>query len=165
LIGLFTIAQWSVQEMILNFVHSVCFAQIFVLEKRIVRKIFDELLTQFMEHERSELREGTVRFVRMLLPIMWDDFGEFFRKEVEGETRPHVAVANAVALVGAVIIVTKPPTWMSQLLDFLTISHRKVRRYTALIGQEYAEFWKRIGSREIPEIDEFRLVFGGGYFV
>jgi hypothetical protein len=76
-----------------------------------------------------------------------------------------VAAANAVALVGAVIVVTKPPTWMSQLPDVLTISHRKVRRYTALIGQEYAEFWTSIGSRELPEIDGFRLVFGDGYFV
>jgi hypothetical protein len=67
-------------------------------------------------------------------------------------------------LVGAVIVVTKPPEWIPQFLEFLTVSHRKVRQYTALIDQEYAEFWKRIGSRVIPEIDEFRVAFAGGYF-
>jgi hypothetical protein len=52
LIGFFAVVQWSVIEPVFNFVHSVCFAQIFVLAKRIARKICDKLLTQFMEHER-----------------------------------------------------------------------------------------------------------------
>jgi hypothetical protein len=130
----------------------------------LLRKIFDELLTLFLEHERGELREGAMKFVRMLLPNVWDDFGEFFTNEVDGAKRPLVAAANAVALVGAVIVVTKPPMWMPELLQFLTVAHRKVRPYTALIDQKCAMFWKRIGSREISEIDEFRLAFGGGYF-
>jgi hypothetical protein len=164
LVALFPVVQWSIQEVILNFVHSVCFAQMFVLEKRILRKVFDEFLTLFMEHERGELREGAVRFVRMLLPNIWDDFGEFFRNEVDERRRPLVATANAVALVGAVIVVTEPPVWMPQLLAFLTAAHRKVRTYAELIDRECAAFWKRIGSRRIPAIDEFRITFGGGYF-
>jgi hypothetical protein len=53
---------------------------------------------------------------------------------------------------------------MPALLDFLKRAHTKVRVYSAMISQETAQFWKKIGSRLIPEIDEYRIAFSGGYF-
>jgi hypothetical protein len=164
LIRLYQTSQWFVQEQILHFVHGVCFSQMFVAERPTLRRIFNELLALFLQNERAELRRDAVRVVRMLIPTIWDDFGEFYAEAVEGESRPVIAAANAVALVGAVIVINKAPQWMPALLQFLISAYRKIRLYAPMINTETAQFWKKIGSREIPEIDEFRSEFSSGYF-
>jgi hypothetical protein len=136
----------------------------FVLESRLFRKIFDGLLVLFLQNERGELRADAVKLVRMLIPIIWDDFGDFFKEAVDQETRPLVAAANAAALIGAVIIINQAPSWLQALLEFLKSAHTKTRAYSSMISQETAQFWKKIGSRSIPEIDDFRIAFSGGYF-
>jgi hypothetical protein len=164
LIRLYQTSQWFVQEQMLHFVHGICFSQMFVVERRILRKIFDDFLILFLQNERGELRSDAVKVVRMLIPTVWDDFGDFFNEAVDKESRMVIAAANAVALVGAVIVVNRPPSWLASLLDFLTTAYRKVRIYTEMINTETAQFWKKIGSREIPEIEEFRVSFSSDYF-
>jgi hypothetical protein len=164
LVRLYHASQWFVQEQILHFIHSVCFSQLFVIGRPILRKIFDGLLVLFLQNERAELRADAVDAVRLLIPMLWDDFGDFYAEAVEGESRPVIAAANAVALVGAVILISRPPQWIAGLLEFLQTAQKKIRIYAPMINAETAQFWKKIGSREIQEINEFRAEFSGGYF-
>jgi hypothetical protein len=72
-------SQWFIQEEILHFLHIVYFTQMFVFESRIFKKIFDGLLALFLQNERGELRMNAVKLVQMLISMIWDDFGDFFR--------------------------------------------------------------------------------------
>jgi hypothetical protein len=47
----------------------------------------------------------------------------------------------------------------------LPLMSRKIRLSAPMINIETDQFWKKIGSRESPAIDEFRSEFFGGYFV
>jgi hypothetical protein len=164
LVKLYASAQWFLREQILHFVHVLCFAQIFVIGRAVYRRIFNTLLVLFLQDERAELRADAVRAVRMLIPIVWDDFGDFFKEAVDKEKNQVVAAANGVALLGAVIVVNTAPSWLPALFDFLIAAHRGVREYSDVISQECLQFWKRIGSRSVRGIDEFRIAFSGGYF-
>jgi hypothetical protein len=135
-----------------------------ILERRILRKIFDGLLALFLENQRGELRTDAVKIVRMLISMIWDDFGEFFREVIKQEKRPRVAAGNAAALIRAVHVVNQVPPWLRDLLDFLKTAHKDIRAYRIVIDKATAEFWKRMGSREFPEIDDLRITFSGGYF-
>jgi hypothetical protein len=155
---------WFVQLLILEFVHTLCFAHVFVIPREILREILDTILVLFAGSDRGELRETAVRVVRLLIPLVWDEFAEFYSERIEKAGNSKIATANAVALLGAVTVSVESPVWLPALFEFVERAHRKEPLYTSMIGAEFADFWHRAGSREIPEIERFRYAFSGGYF-
>jgi hypothetical protein len=161
--SLYPNAPWFVQQSILMFVHMLLFAHLFALPREIMREIFDQLLPQFVDNPRAELREGFARIVRMLIPVLWDDLGAFYAEQIDQKRGSKLAVANAVALIGAATVTHDCPAWLPDLFEFLERAHAKDAMYATLIKAECTAFWHRIGIKEIPEIEDYRYMFPVGY--
>jgi hypothetical protein len=162
LAGLFPTTTWPVQRLILGFVHRVSFAGMFRISPAVFRKIFDTFVPIFAANGRSEIREGGVAFARMLILLAFKSFEEFWKDGVESKSGK-VAVANGVALLGAVSVINGVPQWLPQLLELLVTLHKKELLYAKIIEAEFADFWTRVGPQEIEEIDDFRFAFGASY--
>jgi hypothetical protein len=106
----------------------------------------------------------------MTIPIAWGEgegsFAAFFQKEVKEEKAvdEKFAVANAVALIGAVIVGSGVPEWLPELFGFLEDAANKVSQYEQVINGSCTAFWKVVGVRIIPEIEDYRYTFSGQYF-
>jgi hypothetical protein len=158
-------AQWVVQEQVLYFVHTFCFGQMFRLSESVYKNVHSRLVRVYANSERAELREAAISLTRMTIPIGWNDFGEFFNEAVVGETNDEkFRVANGVALIGAVVVVSGVPEWLPQLFELLESAARKVHAYESVINAQCSEFWKTVGARELPEIEDYRYAFSGRYF-
>jgi hypothetical protein len=163
---LLSTAQWFVQEQVLYFVHTLVFSQMFALDPSVYRQIQGQILRVYAHSDRAELRAAAIVVTRMAIPIAWDDFGVFFQELVKAEraSDEKFAIANAVALIGAVVFVGKVPQWLPALFEFLEWAARKVRLYEKAINAACAAFWKSVGIREVPEIEDYRYAFSGQYF-
>jgi hypothetical protein len=164
LLRIYSGLQWFVQEQILHFVHRLCYANMMVLPKPVARTIFDKVLGAYCQNDRPELRDQAVRVVRMLIPVIWTDLGDFYLEAVDREKNQVVAAAHGVALLGAVSIINSCPEWLPELLRLLEVAHRRVPKYTKAVEAQFGDFWKVIGAREFEAIEEFRYSISGSYF-
>jgi hypothetical protein len=156
--------QWFVQEQVLHFVHALCYANIMVLPKPVVRTIFDKVLGACPQNDKPELRDLAIKVIRMLTHVIWIDLGDFYREAVDGEKNGVVAAANGVALLGAVSIINGCPEWLPELFRLLEGAHGRVPKYTKAIEAQFGDFWKVIGARQFESIEEFRYSMSGCYF-
>jgi hypothetical protein len=156
--------QWFVQEQILLFVHGLCYANMMVLPKPVVRTIFDKLLGVYCQNDKPEIRDSAVKVVRMLIPVIWTNLGDFYLEAVDGQKNQVVAAANGVALLGAVTIINRCPEWLPELLRLLEVAHGRVPKYTKAVEAQFGDFWKVIGARQFDSIEEFRYSMSGYYF-
>jgi hypothetical protein len=156
--------QWFVQEQVLHFIHGLCYANMMVLPKPLVRTIFDKLLCAYCQNDKPEVRGLAVKVVRMLIPVIWTDLKDFYLEAVDGEKNQVVAAANGLALLGAVSIINSCPEWLPELFRFLEVAHRKVPKYTKAVEAQFGDFWKVIGVRHFESIEEFRYSMSGHYF-
>jgi hypothetical protein len=119
----------------------------------------------FAKSERADLREAVRRLIRVTMCVGWEDLEAFFGETVVGKKADEkFAVANAVALIGAVVVGSGVPEWLAQLFEFLERAARKVSLYEKVINAQCSAFWRSVGARELPEIEDYRYTFSGHYF-
>jgi hypothetical protein len=156
--------QWFIKEMILRFVYQLCFTHMFDLPKEVLVGVSQKMLPLFIQDERVELRESGVKLTRMLILVLYDSLGQFYELAVEGQENGVISAANGSALLGAVSLLNGLPEWLPRLFIFLEVAHRRQHMYAKAIEVEFADFWKRAGPMEVPEIEDFRYCFSQNYF-
>jgi hypothetical protein len=162
---LFPTTSVAVKSLVVEFVHTIAFTGMLRIPAKIHRQIFDEFIPLFVGSEIETVREGGIGLGRMLIPLAFGSFEEFWAEEVVNQTKTgRLSAANGIALLGATFVLDRIPKWLPELLELLEGQHKKERNLAKRIEEEFARFWEMIGPREFPEIEDYRFAFSPRYY-
>ncbi len=151
---------WFVRINVIHFIHMLCFCNFWCLSEQTQSVLLKDIIPLFIKDEKDELRREGIIVTRMLIPLSFDNFGEFYSREVLEASNNNIGCANGLSLLGLVEVFPECPVWLADLLEYLERSHQREPKYRDLIASEFASFWNSAGSREVPEIENHRLSFG-----
>jgi len=159
---------WSVRLFIGSICYGLAFMNQFLIddEESFMR---NRIIKQMIVDQDNAVRTVGLRFGGLLYQSAKEEEKQQFIEEAEAEIRKrsNEGIMEGLILLDTCYISTPEEEigdWMITVFDCLERAFERNHPYKEMIGKVGQSFWLRHQNMQIPQIDDYRYAFSGGYY-
>ena len=169
---------WNSRLNLVGYLHALTFSHFFLFTKKDFSVLIDDVLPLFLADNNQEVRAAAQALLKMLICMVYNNsweacaekvgnyFNQASKEKEKGKINKnlYVAVSFACELVDNTYVwFSGCPEWLPAIFDALerTYSRGDCKEE---IKNSMGDFFVRHQGREIPEVEDYKYSFTGGYF-